>query len=385
MIGIRIGPFYTTGGYEWSGLAATVNSSFLKPYRGELYAFRQWAMGSMDTDNALLPFPPIHQHHFHFAGGLTSEPDDINVHADSQCHAAEGGVDCLSHRAPDGFAWILADRLWLIHEFNDARSNHSGYLETWTFLSMEFINQQERVVQVRQIIIAFQPNYFNPTVVAPRNQYLIWTHVESVGWTHSAMQSTTVRAQVIEVYMHGHGKAIEDMWLFEGGPSEVFKEPSRAKFALDVTRYGQHAVSSIAMNIKERQVLPRRGHLVCSYKESSRIEALCTPNFCDDAMYRRARCAIINISHHYVLVVFHKAQRNPSGVAQTYSNGLPLYRNHAGVRFYYAISDGKAVVAKDNGLTLQQRATALMYPGDIDRVPYYWKTILPEMQNVSIA
>ena len=68
-IALRYGPFSTSGGFFWTGAFSLFNGSLLPTYRvGGIHALTAYALGNLDENNAMISYPPIHQHHFHLFG-----------------------------------------------------------------------------------------------------------------------------------------------------------------------------------------------------------------------------------------------------------------------------------------------------------------------------
>ena len=153
-IALRYGPFITSGGNIWNGVLGMFNDSLLPTYHIEgVHALEAYAIGSLDERNAMVGFPPIHQHHFHLFGSGNPQHDVMNAHGDSQCADEDGGVRCLIRSAPEGMAWFIRDRFGFETEFNDVRPNHSTPLSTWVFVALKPARASTPLRQIRERLV----------------------------------------------------------------------------------------------------------------------------------------------------------------------------------------------------------------------------------------
>ena len=139
----RIGPFTTTGGNDWTQVQLPALDSRHAP--GTRLAISEYFLGSTSNEGKLLPYPPLHQHHFHveehkadwFAGGLIT-------HGDDQCHAHNGGVACLVRRhAPGHVQWVTTP-LSVDCDINDVRTAGSPPLTHWAVIALKQENANLR-------------------------------------------------------------------------------------------------------------------------------------------------------------------------------------------------------------------------------------------------
>jgi hypothetical protein len=118
----RIGPFVTTGGYDWLQIGwddLWGMSKILETYPAGVLLVKQY-MSPVLKDGTRLGFPPIHIHHIHtgpspyvrqrgnpvdctFKGkGCWSPARSAEVHGDYVCTEEDGGHDCHIENYPDG-------------------------------------------------------------------------------------------------------------------------------------------------------------------------------------------------------------------------------------------------------------------------------------------
>ena len=343
----RVGPFTTTGGFSWGTMGAVFDSSYF-PYSGMtvqgdqlmqpeirkpagpqgIHAFTHQSMGNMADDNTVIGYPPIHQHHFHFEGGLgIGSPGYLNNHGDNQCHEQEGGVRCLMHVAPKGTAYVLGDTVNLLTEFNDVRFNGTAPLTSWVFVSFKCVHPST-VRQLTQYVLTV----FDDDLAASRYTYELQTNDNSVGWSYEELPFDL--NEVTEVYLHSHPPVIEDFWVFQGTPEMVFSNLTAAGPQFHLV-YGESVLADTNENIKRRMLEPNPAVLACSYKTAGRVEHICDASVCQD-FTRKARCGMNpGISKGIVLVAMHK--RIDSGP----------YRVHNIFRAFYKLPAGKYVTNKN--------------------------------------
>ena len=343
----RVGPFTTTGGYSWGTMGAVFDSKYF-PYsdmsvQGDqllqpdvrkpdgpqrIHAFSRQSMGNLDDNNKVIGYPPIHQHHFHFEGGLgIGSPGYLNNHGDNQCHEQEGGVNCLMHKAPKGTAYILGDTVNLLTEFNDVRFNGTAPLRSWVFVSFKCVDPST-VRQLTQYVLTV----FDDDLAASRYTYELQTDVASVGWTYEELPFDL--NEITEVYLHSHPPVIEDFWVFQGTPGMVFSNLTAAGPQYHLV-YGDSVIADTNENIRNRMLEPDPAVLACSYKTAGRVEHICTSEVCED-FTRKARCGLNpSISKGIVLVAMHKKA------------DLGPYRVHNIFRAFYKLPEGKYVTNKN--------------------------------------
>ena len=325
----RIGPFVTTGGYSWNGMAAVINSSYL-PYRGPdgVYAFSHQVVGNIDESNQLLGYPPIHQHHYHFEGGLgIGSPGYLNNHGDNQCHANEGGVRCLNHVAPKGTAFVLGATINLATEFNDVRNLNNPPLTSYIFAAFKTV-EPTTIRQLTQHVATL----YDDARAAPRYTYEIRPKIESVVWGYERL--TFDLNEVVEAYMHSHATVMEDLWVFQGEPEEVFSNVSAMGPQLSA-RYSEGVIQATGNNIRQRMLQPNPARLSCSYMTASRVEHICDDSVCTD-FYRKSRCSLDPSVKGLTMIAMHKTVPT-----------IEKYNLHNLLRIFYKLPKGEFVKNKD--------------------------------------
>ena len=140
----RIGPLNTTGGNDWTHVHVSALAS--RYPRGSQVAISDYFLGSTSTDGKLLPYPPLHQHHFHietvdasiFAGALIS-------HGDDQCKAADGGVACLVRRMPSDHVHWLKTPFSVDADINDVRARGSKPMTHWAVMAIKGMSMRSYI------------------------------------------------------------------------------------------------------------------------------------------------------------------------------------------------------------------------------------------------
>jgi hypothetical protein len=137
----RVGPFWSAGDHANIAVYAIFNSSLTASRAPAVHAIRSYALGSTDHTLTLLGFPPLLQHHFHLFGSTNGYQSVMNNHGANQCHAEEGGVNCLIKRAPSDLAWFVRDHVGFSSKVFDVRVAGAVPLISWTLLPCR---QQQR-------------------------------------------------------------------------------------------------------------------------------------------------------------------------------------------------------------------------------------------------
>lgn len=135
----RVGPLFSTGGYDWHTLQSSdvydpldMNAALQTHGRVWITAFD---MSALDANKTLLPLPPIHIHHSHLAAEwstATSPEHGLALgfsHADTACHPDAGGPLCQMFSFPPGYGVRFEEPLGFDALLNDARDAGSPALE----------------------------------------------------------------------------------------------------------------------------------------------------------------------------------------------------------------------------------------------------------------
>ena len=220
----RIGPFNTTGGYDWTSVALPALPSERASRQGRpseaRVAVAEYALGSVSTAGRLLPYPPIHQHHFHveesgsavFAGALIT-------HGDDQCLAAEGGVACIVRRLPPGYAQLLHTPLSVNVDVNDVRAANSAPRTHWLLIAVRgtSLTAADHRLDSSARVAALRPLTQLRLVVEPLDPRRGYPHTYLVppGETgvFYASGEFAVDGQLVWSYLHTHPFWVDEMSL----------------------------------------------------------------------------------------------------------------------------------------------------------------------------
>jgi hypothetical protein len=128
----RIGPFTTTGGYDWLqiGWDNIWNLKSILKQHSEIYIIEQF-LSPVLADGTMLNNPPIHIHHIHvgpdpyvrqrfdpiqcalYNVSCFNPSRSLEHHGDYNCKETDGGLGCRMESFPDGY--VICDNILLIH------------------------------------------------------------------------------------------------------------------------------------------------------------------------------------------------------------------------------------------------------------------------------
>ncbi len=136
----RLGPFVSTGGYDWWQLALK-NALGLEELKYPVGILAHWT-GPVDTLLSPIPLPPIHQHHVHVMpctrGDFCSGFHGLRViehHGDWQFDSAGGGINSFGQYYA-GLAKFVPGSVSADLELNDVRPRRSGEMCWWYQISI---------------------------------------------------------------------------------------------------------------------------------------------------------------------------------------------------------------------------------------------------------
>ena len=326
----RIGPFSTTGGYSWTSVLTehdeSMHSQWSVTHDGRaLLSVRDHIVGSSDADGDLIGYPPIHQHHFHYAHASDISRQAVNAHGDSQCMGGGQGVYCLLTEYPGGVAWSFVPQLMIFAEFNDVRKSGSPPLEGYAFGGI-FILEPSGEKPTAML-------WATPTIaplslpIGHRGTNLYDTTLESVSW-----MTGTIRAldYVVDSYFHAHNEMVDDIWLIEGSPAQLGLLTRPWIDAFSNIKSGDGTISRLKAHLS-RTMLASDATLLCRY--GTHVEAVASYAA---PFTRKAGCAFAHAPNgsdvKWTMVGFYKAQ--VAGL------GPGLYPMHTLLRIAYVPVSG---------------------------------------------
>jgi hypothetical protein len=206
----RLGPFVTTGGYDWTqvGWENLWNlAEKLEEYPEGIFAVEQFS-GPVSRDGTRIGNPPIHIHHIHIGPkpGIRQRRDNFAcVKEDKDCYdptrvfehhgdyqdtasSPGGGLDILQELIPDGYGKFLDFPLGLEGDINDERAANSPPLEWYYELGVRWVPYREKNGEVSQIRPINFHNFAGPGNYDKSNQhtyiftYQSPTDIDSLYW-----------------------------------------------------------------------------------------------------------------------------------------------------------------------------------------------------------
>ena len=341
---LRIGPFSTTGGYYWPSILGTFLHANHAAWRSahpplvddEHDAFAAYVVGSINAGGALIGYPPIHQHHFHFGSdtnealildGLPFAAEIMGTHGENQCREEEGGVDCYVRSAPPGTVFVHRRPLGILNSFNDVRPEGSLPLASWLLVAVRVATTTTDVVQPRRVSLTYL--IARPPPHQSRGSYVIDAHMPSFTWHTGHVRAPL--GSVLEAYFHAHAELVYDAWLFAGDPAQVFSDMKAMNASWDRLDYAFGAVTTAMQSIRARRAQPDAAPLVCAYRTSSFRERL-DVNGGRQEFQRKAPCPLggntFADGRSYVIMAFHAP---PSDFSRATA------RVHAYIKLFYAV------------------------------------------------
>jgi len=159
----RFGPALTTGGNDWTSGAFPFDVhggdwatgprlvEFLKKDEVDMYgpmpfglkaapasysptehaSVSGYYLGSTTAAGKMIPYPPLHKHHFHFLESTSQDTQEaiLTMHGDAECEEAKGGPACGIRLFPDGYAMRVGRAFGMHAQVNDVRASGSPNLE----------------------------------------------------------------------------------------------------------------------------------------------------------------------------------------------------------------------------------------------------------------
>ena len=242
----RIGPFVTTGGYDWVQIGwenLWGLEEKLKAYPEGIYVTAQHS-GPVDKDGVVLSHPPIHIHHIHIGPrpGVRQHQDVLKCllngwdnnrdcydptrvfehHGDYQCIDEEGGLECLLETVPDGYGKLLTYPLGLEGDINDVRAPGSEPLEWYYQISIRWTPKESRLGRTIQPMHFH--NFAGPGNFDRKNQnsyiltYQCPTDRDSLFWYSGRMPYS---GEMLRNKFHAHNKIFKEALFFAASPEEL--------------------------------------------------------------------------------------------------------------------------------------------------------------------
>lgn len=256
----RVGPFRSTGDYDWLQMAwsnALQLSEELRDYKDGLYLLQTLSVAT-NEQGEILNFPPVHVHHAHFTGGprnifvvspfcesekgLLGMHTDVDcelekraglswvheMHADYGCNDAEGGVKCMIETFPDGYAKLVKNGISFDADYNDVRAGGSPTMTWYVTIGARWIPNDMDVISRSSLIHKPRPislhTIANPGRMDINDQstmvhtMLMPTDKETFTWYTGRMLFS---GSLIRGKSHTHNQIFQQMFMFTGEPKDI--------------------------------------------------------------------------------------------------------------------------------------------------------------------
>jgi len=208
-------------------------------------------------------------------------------HGESQCAASEGGMACMAHRAPPGFAWFWRRPLASLSKVYDMRFDPAPEVEAW------------QVTAVRVSRVVARPIHHSNLVIHPDFIVFFNRGMPGVTWDTGSAPITDGTLLSHQTFQHSHPQDITDAWLFQGRAEDVFMDVGLIMDARQQPWYGADAVERVRASIAARQALPNAAVKACSFFDDATQEETEI-----GTLYRHPTCNVKNPLIEWTMVVF---------------------------------------------------------------------------------
>jgi hypothetical protein len=238
----RIGPFKSTGDYDWWQFAwddTFQTRKILKEYPDGYFILNHFS-GAVDANGVVLPFPPIHVHHVHCSPGTVNpyravmakcfmgEESECHQayrtifeqHGDYQCTEEDGGTRCLLEDMPHGYGKLVTTDVTINGELNDVRPKGSPELEWYYQAAIRWVPK----VKAKDLTPLSMHYFWSPGRLDLFDQstmvvtFKAPTAYDSMIWYTGTMHysGTLIRGK-----MHTHNTIFKESLFFAGTPEEI--------------------------------------------------------------------------------------------------------------------------------------------------------------------
>jgi len=263
-------------------------------------------VGRVDERGDLIPYPPLllrdqHANEARQSGFLDTNATEgfLENHMESQCTADRGGMGCLVHTAPAGFAWFLTGPIGSWSRTFDVRRAPAAEIQAWQMAAVRLTTVAARPVHSTRL--TFNPFEF---AVDRGRQAVIWANGSNLIAGARMLPGRSFRP-----FWHVHFSDVTDAWFFQGRPDQVFADVPFAANAYQQPAYGDEYVARIRDSVRTRQALPGAAPRVCSYYDTA------VPDETEvGTLYRHATCDIQEPLKDWVIVMFASPAAMPPAV-----------------------------------------------------------------------
>lgn len=226
----KVGPFTSSGGYDWWKFAGHDVARLAKEVRThKTIHIVESMLGAIDIHGRLLPYPPIHLHHIHLTFEQPclrfDDPLCYHVHYVLERHGEWAYDISWSEREMDGYGRAISLPLVFDTELNDARPANSSTL-TW-FLVFALKWTSKRLSAVSYVRFFVSNVYFREGKrVDPwadqgvrETYFFVPTHGKYINW-HSATYRGP-EGQLLYVKGHNHHNLLVKGFMFATTPADM--------------------------------------------------------------------------------------------------------------------------------------------------------------------
>lgn len=255
-----VGPFQSSGGYDWmrfSWTDALRFSSLLRDFPDGVYV-KSRLFSFKDEDGTLLGNPPLHPHHTHVGTGLSlrspqymdrlrSAPPDVKSfdnfffyeqghvlleqHYETHCTEAVGGVRCASEEFSPGYGFFITSHslkgktLELEAANNDVRVAGSAPLKYWYHVAFRWFPKSSGLKPLHLLMVAAFPSMFWKSLPRGENAvqsfgtgaYQVLTDRQSMVWSYLKMPDV----KVLGWRCHAHKVVFNETYVFLAKPEDL--------------------------------------------------------------------------------------------------------------------------------------------------------------------
>jgi len=244
----RLGPFTTTGGYDWLQVGWDDIFGLGKVLEGHpegVFLVEQF-MSPVFENGSMISYPPIHIHHMHIGpvpvgGSYVRQrrspfdcavfgsarscfyPDRVmETHGDYTCSDEDGGLDCRLESFPDGHGKLITSPLGIEGELNDVRAAGSEPLTWYWQVGVRWALSSSSSfggLKAASLHNMAGPGTFSPTV----QKSLLFTFptptaYDGVFWYTGRMQNA---GELLRLKIHGHNTLFAEALFFAASPQDL--------------------------------------------------------------------------------------------------------------------------------------------------------------------
>lgn len=224
----RLGPFTSTGGYDyWQvGWMDAWRLSEVLPQHPQGIMVSSAFSAPVLADGSPIGFPPIHIHHIHIgptsmvaskAKGNSLPILVVEQHGDYECTQSDGGLDCLFERTPDGYAKSVNYELSLEGELNDVRPAGSEPMTWWYQVVLHYRPKPSGLRPMSQFFIV-GPGPATDEQLSTVSAFPVPTEGSSVYWYTGRMPSG---GSLLRNKLHSHNTLFDRAFFFHASPQQL--------------------------------------------------------------------------------------------------------------------------------------------------------------------